>query len=185
MTTSTLDRPTGSRLQALFRRWWPTLLALAMFAAIWGTDVLTAAEILPLLPFLYVIAAVVRRRGASWIILAAGLLGYQALGLQHAVDPTVVIVAVSAAVTLTGLLRPSGRGELLLQAGGMVVFTGLAVLGLTVAPEIARYVIAAGWLGHGLWDLVHLRRGAVVSRSYAQWCGVVDIVMAVGLLMSA
>ena len=59
------------------------------------------------------------------------------------------------------------------------------MLGLTAAPDVARYVLAAGWLGHGVWDLVHLRRRAVVSRSYAQWCGVVDIVMAAELLIAA
>lgn len=185
MTTSTLDRSTGSRPWDLFRRWWPTLLALALSAASWGADVLSAGAVLPLLPLLYVIAAAVRRRGASWYILVAGLAGYLALGLQDAVDPTVVVVAVAAAVTLTGLLRPSGRGELLLQAGGMVLFTAIAVVGLAATPEVARYLIAAGWLAHGVWDLVHLRRDAVVSRSYAQWCGVVDIVMAVELLISA
>ena len=55
--------------------------------------------------------------------------------------------------------------------------------GLTVAPEVARYVLAAGWFGHGVWDLVHLRRDAVVSRSYAEWCGVLDVLIAAELLL--
>jgi hypothetical protein len=42
--------------------------------------------------------------------------------------------------------------------------------------------VAAGWFLHGLWDFVHLRRNAVVSRSYAEWCGVVDILIAVRLV---
>ena len=72
---------------------------------------------------------------------------------------------------------------MLVQFGGLVLFGGLALIGLSVAPEIARYVLAAGWLGHGVWDLVHLRRDKVVSRSYAEWCGVLDVLIAAELLL--
>ena len=201
MTNSTTTNPTRTnatlepqrttareglgRLRIALGRWWPALLAIALAALTWGIDVTAAGRVLPLLPLLYVIAAVVRRRAASWPILLVSLLGYLALRQQDAVDPTIVIVAVAAAVTAVGLLRRDGRRELLLQAAGMVAFTGIAVLGLTLAPDVARYVLAAGWLAHGVWDLVHLRRHAVVSDSYAQWCGVVDIVMAAELLIGA
>ncbi len=183
MTTTILNRT--HRLRAGLGRWWPALLALALAAATWGIDTVSAARVLPLLPLLYVVAAVVRRRGASWPLLVLGILGYLVLDRLTGVDPTIVIIAVAAAVTAGGLLRRTGRAELLLQAGGMVLFAGVAVLGLAVAPEVARYLIAAGWLGHGVWDLVHLRRGAVVSGSYAQWCAVIDIVLAAELLIGA
>ena len=185
-TTSGPARTAGRSLLARAARWWPILLALALTAATWGISTATAGRVLPLLPFLYVVAAVVQRRSATWPILGICLLGWLALRQQDLVDPTAVVVAVAAAITLGGLLlRGSGRKELLLQAAGMVVFTGIALVGLSVAPQIARYVLAAGWLAHGLWDLWHMRRQAVVSRSYAQWCGVVDIVMAAELLLWA
>ncbi|MGQ0574969.1 MAG: hypothetical protein ACT4RN_12290 [Pseudonocardia sp.] len=41
----------------------------------------------------------------------------------------------------------------------------------------------AGWLAHGIWDFAHLRADTVVSRSYAEWCGVVDVLVAVGLVV--
>ena len=44
--------------------------------------------------------------------------------------------------------------------------------------ELGRYLVAAGWFLHGVWDLVHLRLDKVVARSYAEWCGVVDILVA-------
>lgn len=57
------------------------------------------------------------------------------------------------------------------------------VLAATAASaSTALLVIAAGWAAHGMWDLWHLRRDQVVSRSYAQWCGVFDILMAIQLL---
>jgi hypothetical protein len=43
-------------------------------------------------------------------------------------------------------------------------------------------MISASWLLHGGWDFVHLRRDRVVVRSYAEWCGVVDVLIAGQLL---
>jgi hypothetical protein len=49
--------------------------------------------------------------------------------------------------------------------------------------DAARYVLAPGWFGHGVWDLVHLRGDAVVSRSDAAWCGVLDMLVAAELVL--
>jgi hypothetical protein len=177
--TTTITRT--SALTFLLRRW-PTALAIALELISWGIGLERAGQILPLLPSLYVIVAVIRRRGASWPVLLASIALLFALQRQDRVDPTVVILALATAVAVTGLFRREGRGEVLVQTGGLVLFGGLALIGLTVAPEVARYVLAAGWFFHGVWDLVHLRRNAVVSRSYAEWCGVLDILIAAELV---
>jgi hypothetical protein len=164
---------------------WPTALAIGLEIVSWGIGLERAGQILPLLPALYVVVAVIQRRGASWpvlIISAALLFGLQ---LQTLIQPTVAILALATAVAVVGLSRRPGRRELLVQTGGLVLFGGLALVGLTVAPDIARYVLAVGWFGHGVWDLVHLRRDAVVSRSYAEWCGVLDILIAAELVFAA
>jgi hypothetical protein len=62
-------------------------------------------------------------------------------------------------------------------------FGALALIGLAVDPELGRYLVAAGWLLHGLWDFVHLHMNKVVARSYAEWCGVIDILIAGQLLL--
>ena len=67
------------------------------------------------------------------------------------------------------------------QALGVIGFAALALIGLAVDPDVGRYVVASGWFLHGIWDIVHLRLDRVVSRSYAEFCGVIDIVIAVGL----
>jgi hypothetical protein len=162
---------------------WPTAVAIALELVSWGIGTVRAGQILPLLPALYVIVAVLRRRGASWPVLVASIALLVLLQLQDWVDPTVAILALASAVALVGMFRRSGRAELLLQTGGLVVFGTLALVGLTVTPDAARYVLAAGWFGHGIWDLVHLRRDAVVSRSYAEWCGVLDILIAAELVL--
>jgi hypothetical protein len=176
--------PTRSRVVGTFLlRRWPTALALALEIVSWGIGTVRAGQILPLLPALYVVVAVLRRRGASWPVLIAALALLFGLQLQDWVDPTIAILSLASAVAVVGLFRRSGRGELLVQTGGLVLFGGLALVGLTVTPDAARYVIAAGWFGHGVWDLVHLRRDAVVSRSYAEWCGVLDILIAAELVL--
>ena len=63
----------------------------------------------------------------------------------------------------------------------MVGFGGLALAGLAVDPDLGRYLVAAGWFAHGIWDLVHLRANKVVARSYAELCAVVDILIAAEL----
>ena len=48
-------------------------------------------------------------------------------------------------------------------------------------PDLGRYLVAAGWFLHGVWDFVHL--GLTGSwPSFAEWCGVVDVVVAVELV---
>lgn len=64
---------------------------------------------------------------------------------------------------------------LALQLAGLVVFGGLALAAILVTPDVARYLLAAGWLGHGVWDLHHHRADLVVPGAYAHWCAAVDI----------
>jgi hypothetical protein len=46
------------------------------------------------------------------------------------------------------------------------------------------WLVAAGWLTHAAWDVVHLRRDAVIARSFAEWCAVVDVLVAVQLVVA-
>jgi hypothetical protein len=184
-TAPSLPRSTGFRIGGFLLRRWPAALAIGLELVSWGIGLVRAGQVLPLLPALYVIVTVLRRRGASWPVLIASFVLLVVLQLQSWVNPTVVILALASAVAVVGLFRRPGRAELLLQTGGLVLFGGLALVGLLVAPEVARYVLAAGWLGHGVWDLVHLRRDKVVSRSYAEWCGVLDVLIAAELLLGS
>lgn len=185
--THALNGPAGLRLprpiRALARRW-PLFVAVACAVVSWGIDVVTAGQLLPVLPLIYVIMATIRRRQVTWIVLIVSVPGFSLLGAQPWIDPTVGILSVAAAMVLTGALAHTGRREVWIQTVGMIIFAGVAVLGLTVAPEIGRVVLAVGWFGHGIWDLWHLRRDRVVSRSYAEWCGVLDILMAVQLVLA-
>jgi hypothetical protein len=154
-------------------RRWPTLLALLVSAPGFadapspsGTAAL--AEAMILLPLWYVVIGALARRGWTWYVLIGALGLYSLLRLQEQVEPAIVLLAVSLAAVLWGtacgrLAQPS----FLLQVAGLVVFGALAVAGLMAAPELGRYLVAAGWFAHGLWDLAHHRADAGVARSGA------------------
>lgn len=74
---------------------------------------------------------------------------------------------------MSGRLRASGTVRI--QALGMVGLVVLGLLALAISPDVGVYLVATGWLFHGVWDFVHLRLDRVVVRSYAEWCGVLDV----------
>lgn len=179
--------PIAPFLAALCRRW-PTMLAIGVAATLWGVDTVTAAQLLPVLPLLYLVLFVLRRPEASWPALLVSVVALSALEVQDVVEPVLAVTALAGLVVLASAVRPGRpgkpdeRGGLAWQIAGYVVFAGAAAVALLVAPEVARWVLAAGWLGHGAWDLVHLRRREVVSPSYAEWCATLDVLVAFQLV---
>ncbi|MEE2030924.1 hypothetical protein [Rhodococcus chondri] len=175
----------------LLRRW-PTLVAVALV----GPDLIgggenagggfaTFGQTLPMLALIYLLMAKIGKRWATWPIVLA-VAGTVAVTLAlDVVTPSAVLIGASLLllvwVTITGELHASST--LRLQALGVVLFCGLAITGLVMDPEIGTYVIAAGWFLHGIWDFVHLWRDRVVSRTFAEWCGVFDVLIAVQLLL--
>jgi hypothetical protein len=168
---------------------WPTALALGMSALTFGgsgsDEAVTAfANVLPLLPLLYLVVAKLRRRQATWPGLVVGLVAVIALRALDVIAPAAVFAAVALLVLVWGavdgqLRRPD---PFRVQALGMLGFGALALAGLVVDPDLGRYLVAAGWFLHGVWDFVHLKLDKVVARSFAEWCGVVDVVIAVELV---
>ncbi|WP_121179941.1 hypothetical protein [Nocardiopsis sp. Huas11] len=168
---------------------WPTALAVLTAVLVFGggktdEEVRGFAEILPLLPLLYLVVAKLQRRGATWPLLAASFAVIFLLRTLDVLSPAAVFSAAALVVlvwsVLDGHLARSGTFQV--QALGMLVFGGLGLAGLVVDPGLGRYLVAAGWLFHGVWDFVHLWLGKVVARSFAEWCGVVDVWVAVVLV---
>ncbi|WP_019202536.1 hypothetical protein [Tsukamurella sp. 1534] len=168
---------------------WPTFVAVALaadgfFSAVTDGLVRNLASAMALLPTMYVIMVALDRRRLTWPVLGVLLAGFVALEAQDRVPPVVVILAVALAAALWSHRR--GRfadGYARLQLVGLALFGALSVAGLLLAPEAARYVVAAGWFGHGVWDAVHLIRDRVVARSWAQWCAVLDVLVGLSLVL--
>ncbi|MFF0533210.1 hypothetical protein ACFYT3_33195 [Nocardia amikacinitolerans] len=69
------------------------------------------------------------------------------------------------------------------QIAGTLVFVTIAVAAKHADPTAARYLVAAGWIGHGLWDFAHHRANRAVARSFAEFCAVVDVLIGAAVLL--
>ncbi|MFI7444152.1 hypothetical protein [Nonomuraea indica] len=174
---------------AVLRRW-PTALAVGTAAArLAGSssdgEITALAEIALLLPLVYLVVAGIRRRGASWPTLIAFVVLYVGLRTLDVVPTPAVLAGVALAVLVWGAVSRDLRrsGAFRAQALGVLAFGALALTALAAEPDLGRYLVAGAWLLHGVWDFVHLRRDAVVSRSYAEWCGVFDVLIAAQLVL--
>jgi hypothetical protein len=168
---------------------WPTALALGLSALTFGGSesdegVAGLSEVLLLLPLLYLVVAKLRRRQATWPVLVVGITPFIALRALDVIAPAAVLSAVALVVLVWGTIdgRLRRPDPFRVQALGMVGFGALALAGLAVDPDLGRYLVAAGWFLHGIWDFIHLKLDKVVARSYAEWCGVLDVVIAAELV---
>lgn len=77
----------------------------------------------------------------------------------------------------------TGRRWLTIETAGVLAFGALAITATATDPQAARYVLAAGWLGHAAWDVAHHRADRVVPRWYAELCLICDLIVATSLLL--
>jgi hypothetical protein len=94
-----------------------------------------------------------------------------------------VLAGMPVAYLLFGVARGElrGRRALVVQVAGLLAFAAVVAAVLAIGGDLGRYLLAAGWLAHGVWDVVHHRSGRVVPRQWAEWCGVVDILGAAAI----
>ncbi|OKK03955.1 hypothetical protein AMK26_20535 [Streptomyces sp. CB03234] len=107
------------------------------------------------------------------------------------VPPVGLLAALLVVMPLCYLLFGSLRGELrrpgvlVVQIAGLLGFTAVALAALAVDGTLGLYVVAAGWLAHGIWDFAHHRTGKVVPRAWSEWCCVVDVLGALSMAVMA
>jgi hypothetical protein len=180
------------------RRWadaiwhrWPTWLAIALTVltadggSSGGNSLAGLSDALLIFGLNYVVLSLLQWRQATWPVVVTQIAALIGLRLQDRVDPTLVLLGAAFALVLWGAVRGRLRrpGEFMVQTAGMVLFATLALTALAVDPALGRYLVAAGWLGHAAWDFAHLRADRVVSRSFAEWCAVVDLLGGVAILI--
>ncbi|MFI1814896.1 hypothetical protein ACH414_31615 [Streptomyces sp. NPDC020422] len=101
------------------------------------------------------------------------------------------LAGVLAAMPLFYLLFGAFRGELRRpgvlagQLAGLAGFAAVALTAVLLNGALALLVLAAGWLGHAVWDALHYVRARVVPRQWSEWCGVFDACGALSLLLTA
>jgi hypothetical protein len=85
--------------------------------------------------------------------------------------------------TVRRTLHP--REVLIRQLAASAVYLLLIVISLFSGEALSNYLVGAGWLVHAGWDYWHHRRDLVVPRAYAEWCGVLDVVVGVSVIVYA
>jgi hypothetical protein len=71
------------------------------------------------------------------------------------------------------------------QTLALVVYGGLAVAALFVAPRAGLALAGFALAAHAVWDLEHYRRDVVVPRSLSEFCMLLDAPLGVGAIVLA
>jgi hypothetical protein len=181
------------------RRWtdvlihrWSTVLGIAV-AAMTAYDLELDAGSVSSLAALVVLMALVKdgaaaldRRRAAWVVFLAALAVMIVLLLvDPGSAPSVVLLVAALVLVVVGAVRGQLRrpGGLKLQAAGMLGFGVVAIMALYADPRVGGYLVAFALLGHAAWDAYYYLRDRVVSRSYAEFCGVLDLLVGAAILV--
>ncbi|MBD2765866.1 hypothetical protein IEE91_11830 [Kocuria sp. cx-455] len=172
-------------------RRWPLLLGVAFAVFNLVTDdnsnALGGLMVLLVATTAYVVIASLDQPGWSWPVL--GVLVVVIVAIRWLSENVVLELAVFAAVIIgsitVGLIRGLWKqhGIYRWQPFAAVGFVGVCLPALWLDPVGGRVLIAVGLIGHTVWDVVHWRRHAVVSRSLAEWCAALDLTLGVGMLL--
>lgn len=122
----------------------------------------------------------IKKRWPSLVALAIA-----ATGLPASTDPMSLILFLAALVyPISGAIRGHLRGvhTILIQAIALAFFGVIALVSLYVDRDTGLILLAAGYLGHTIWDIAHLRTGKIVRQGYAEFCAVLDFLIAMILL---
>jgi hypothetical protein len=64
----------------------------------------------------------------------------------------------------------------------MLAFGSTVLVALYVDPDLGGKLVAIAILGRVAWDAYHFLRNRVVSRSYAEFCAVFDLLLGAAIL---
>ncbi|MPV35836.1 hypothetical protein [Georgenia subflava] len=183
-TTTAPAAPVGQ-----LRRIWPSVAGVG-FAALVGIGLTGGVELAPVLAasaVVYLGAAAVGKPAAAWpmFFATALVITLVRLLLDERVDATWFLLGGAALLAVYGFLRGGLRPAhgLPLQSVALVGFGGAAVVATGIDPDLGGYLVAAGLLGHAAWDFHHHRTERVVARSLAEFCLVLDTVLAVTIVL--
>ncbi len=173
-------------------KWWPTLAGIA-FAAFVALDLFAGNEagsdlgpIVAASGLVYLAAAALKKPPMAWpaffvsvVVITAAKLGWTDF------DATWILIALAALLAVSGLLTGAVRpaGGLPLQTIAMLGFGAVAAIALYIDQVVGAYLVAAGLLAHAAWDAYHHRANKVVARSMAEFCFVLDVLLAVAIVI--
>lgn len=183
--TTTRERRDSSagreRGGALWPRAWPAALGVFVAAgtAYGLSDGRDVAPVLAASGLMYLAASAIGRRWAAW---AAFGVTFPLITLDKftGFDATPWMLALATALLVAGLAGRRTRPwwSLPLQTAAMLVLGAIALIAIRLDATAGGLLVGAALLGHAAWDVYHHRTGRVVDRSLAEFCAVLDVLVA-------
>ncbi|PZG07646.1 hypothetical protein C1I95_30810 [Micromonospora craterilacus] len=173
----------GGRL----RQRWPAALGVLVAAGTaLGLDYGgQAASVVAASGFVYLAAAATGRPGAAWPAFGVTFV-LVGLGLAPTgFDPVPWLCVAALGIAIFGFVRAGWRPawSLPLQSAAMLALGAAALLALKADHVTGGVIVSVALFGHAAWDVWHHRTGRVVVRSLAEFCGVLDVLLGVGVLV--
>ena len=111
---------------------------------------------------------------ASALVVAGALVG---------IKPWFVLGGVAIALVIVGLVVRTSRTALAAQSLALVGYGGIALIGLALSPVVGAVLASLTLMAHAVWDVIHYRRNAVVSRSLAEACIAFDVPLGLAVIV--
>ena len=167
---------------------WPALAAIGL-AGLIAFDLSSGSKLAAILAasgLVYLGAAALQKPSAAWpvflvsfVVISANRAGW----LNY--DATWVLLAIAGLFFVYGVLRGRVRpaSGLPLQTIAMIACGAAAAIALFVGGSVGAYLVAAGLLAHAAWDVYHHWTNKVVVRSMAEFCFVLDTLLALAIVI--
>ena len=176
--------PVPTRRSSPIWRHWPAVIGLlgAAFAAIAGANRETVVISLLVALLCYLAAAALGVKWVAWaaIPVASALV---VAGALIGIEPWFVLGGVAIALVIVGLVARASRTALAAQSLALVAYGGIALIGLALSPAVGAVLASLTLMAHAVWDVIHYRRNAVVSRSLAEACIAFDVLLGLAAIV--
>jgi hypothetical protein len=168
--------------RALLDRW-PSLLGvvLAVLVVLGGADRENIGIIVAAATVCYLAGAAMGRPWAAVAAIPGSVVVTVGGGLLQ-VNPLVSLAVVAVVLVGVGFAIRVSRAALTVQSLGVLLYGCLVVVGFAIDATAGLVLVALTLIGHGAWDIWHLRRGAVVPRPLAEGCLTFDVLIGLAAL---
>ncbi|WP_136709284.1 hypothetical protein [Agromyces sp. H66] len=186
----TVTDAAGPQLGIRMLRRWPTAFGLvfgaSLVVAYWFgfADTERMSQVLIAAGLVYLGSAALRLRTAAWPVFAATVVLITTGFLVPSFDPFWWMLGIAGLLVVVGLVRGALRPPwgMPLAFGAMALIVVVALAASRLDGPWAALLVAGGLLAHAVWDVVHHRTGRVVVRSMAEFCAVLDTLLAFGIV---